>query len=133
MQMQITEEIMNQIEVNVEGCLNTKTISVEEFVALFEERFNERVISVSYDNGIVNFGVSFEEAVVAWYEDNTIHFMESENIGEVPYDFKINLDNIARIEMVDYWLDGVFKETDCGARFAFVGKDNTEIIVDADK
>lgn len=133
MQTQITEEIMNQIEANVKECLNTKTISVEEFVAIFEERFNERVISVSYDNGTVNFGLSFEEAVVAWYEANTIHFMESENIGEVPYDFKINLDEIDQIQMVDYWLDGVFKETDLGARFVFIGKDNSKIVIDADK
>ena len=131
MQKQITKEIINKIEVNIKECLRTKTISVEEFVSIFQERFNERTVSVSYNNGFVNAGISFERAEIEWYVDNSIHFYESD--GEVPYSFEINLNDIVRIEMIDYWLDGLFQEMDYGAQFAFVGKDRSEIIFDCDK
>ena len=78
---------------------------MEEFVSLFDDRFHRRVIGISYKNGIINVGISFEEVEVDWYKDNTIHFIESENIGEVPYHFQINLDELDHIEMIDYWLD----------------------------
>lgn len=133
MQEQITGEMMNKIEAKVKECLRTKIIDVEQFVTIFEERFNERVIGVSYDNGFVSPGITFEEATAIWYNDNNLHFMESENIGEVTYNFSINLNNLDHIRMIDYWLDGIYPETDYGAQFFFVGKDGSKIIINADK
>jgi len=132
MNMQTTEGIMNQIGVK-SNIFVSKTITVEEFVSLFDDRFHRRVIGISYKNGIINVGISFEEVEVDWYKDNTIHFIESENIGEVPYHFQINLDELDHIEMIDYWLDHNYPEIDFGARFSFIGNDGSEICIDADK
>lgn len=132
MQTQITKETMNQVEENANrNLMETKVISVEEFMAIFEERFNERVISIHYNNGFAKPGITFEQATAIWYADNTIHFYESD--GEVPYEFPIDLDGLDHIEMIDYWLDHAYPEIDLGAKFAFVGKDNSQILIDADK
>lgn len=121
---------MNKIESNADW-LRSKIISPEEFVSLFEDRFFERCISMTYRNSFVNIGMSFEEVVVVWYADNTVHFYEAS--GETTYSFEINLDNIKRIEMIDYWANHACPEIDLGAQFAFVGKDNSHIIINADK
>ena len=131
--MQITTEgIMNQIGVK-SNIFVSKTITVEEFVSLFDDRFHRRVIGISYKNGIINVGISFEEVEVDWYKDNTIHFIESENIGEVPYHFQINANDLEQIKMDDYWIDGIHPETDLGAQFFLIGNDGSEIIITADK
>jgi hypothetical protein len=118
-----TKELIKQIQVDLErDILEIKTISAEEFLLIFNERFNERAISISYSNNFVSPGITYEEATITRYADNTIHFYESD--GEVPYDFSINLNGLNHIEMIDDVLD-------MGAQFIFVGNDGSKISIDA--
>lgn len=127
------DEVQRQIlnNPNRVGLSYERTITSEEFIRIFEARFTGRTIYISYDNDYLNTGIPFEKSVAVLYCDNTLEFYEED--GEVPYQFKINLDNIETIEIADFWLDHRYPEDDMGAIFNFLGNDGFSIEINAEK
>jgi len=112
------------------GFAYERTITPQEFMDVFEARLTGRPIYISHDNDVLNVGVPFEQTVAVLYCDNTLEFYEED--GQVPYQFKINLDNIETIEITDFWLDHRY-EDDMGAIFRFYGNDGFGIEINAKK
>jgi hypothetical protein len=116
---------------NLKRIFSNKKITTEQFIDIFDKRFKERCIIISHETNLINMYIAFEEAIAKWNFNNTLEFTESDKIGEAPYGFTINLKNVNHIEIIDYWTDQ--EQIDKGARFIFYSKNNTQIIVDADK
>lgn len=107
-----------------------RIITPQEFITIFETRFNGFPIYISYNNAYISAGTAFEKTEVYLY-NNMIQFYEED--GEVPYRFEINFDNIEKIEMEDSWLNTKFKELDKGGTFEFFGNDGFSITISAEK
>lgn len=122
-------EVLDKIEVKD---FLPKPISVEEFISIFEQRFNGFPIHILYENGSIIDGTSYEKAEVYLF-NNIIQFYEED--GEVAFRFEIKMDGIERIEIDDYWPIQIpeNRDIDNGANFKFFANDGFIIEIMADK
>ena len=126
MQTQILDEVQLQILNDPErvGFAYERTITIEEFINIFNQRFHGFPVSISFSNDYIDTGMFFNKAII-YFNNNEIQFTEMDE--EASYDFRINMNNIQEIEMNDYWLDTRYKEFEMGAVFKFVGNDDFSI------
>ena len=105
-------------------------LTTEEFVEVFESRFNCCSIGINLNTKYANVVTCFESATIAHFADNTIHFYEE--AGETDYQFAIKLDDIRQIYMNDYEIN-ILPDDDFGGQFVFLCNDGTKIIIDGVK
>jgi len=103
-----------------------RTITVEEFIKIFNERFHGLPVAVNFFNDYVDTGLFFDQAII-YFNNNKIQFAELDE--EASYSLRINMNNIQEIQMTDYWLDKRYPEFEMGAVFNFVGNDDFHIEV----